>query len=108
MITCPCHEHPFTSHFYVVKLGFTRVYFFFLNFALKHSSWILISLTHRGGSNEHPRSILSKHKKNITFFYLKITIFTAVKYCSILHGDVVRNVLYNAKAGFTERLANQI
>ena len=24
--------------------------------------------------------------KNITIFHLKITIFTAVKYCSILHG----------------------
>ena len=28
-------------------------------------------------------------KKNITLFYLKITIFTAVKYRSILHGRVI-------------------
>ena len=27
-------------------------------------------------------------KKNIIFFYLKIDIFTAVKYCYILHGRV--------------------
>ena len=30
MITCPCNEHPLTPHFYIVKLGFTRVYIFFL------------------------------------------------------------------------------
>ena len=23
MITCPCYEDPFTSHFYIVKIGFT-------------------------------------------------------------------------------------
>ena len=34
------------------------------------------------------RSPLSKNKKNITFFHLKITIFTAVKYCSIVHRHV--------------------
>ena len=32
--------------------------------------------------------VLCKIKKNITFFHLKITIFTAVKYCCILHGHV--------------------
>ena len=31
-------------------------------------------------------NVLSKNKKNITCFYLKIIIFIAVKYCSILHG----------------------
>ena len=29
---------------------------------------------------------LSKNKKNVTIFHLKIIIYTAVKYCSILHG----------------------
>ena len=28
--TSPCNEHPLTPHFYIVKLGFTGVYFFFL------------------------------------------------------------------------------
>ena len=32
--------------------------------------------------------VLSKIKKYLTFFHMKITIFTAVKYCSILHGYV--------------------
>ena len=30
MKTCPCNEHPITPHFHIVKLGFTRVYIFFL------------------------------------------------------------------------------
>ena len=28
-ITCPCNEHPLTPHFYIEKVGFTRVYIFF-------------------------------------------------------------------------------
>ena len=40
--TCPCNEHPFTSHFYIVKLGFTGVYLFFLIFAPKHRLWVLV------------------------------------------------------------------
>ena len=32
--------------------------------------------------------VLSKNKKNVTFFHLKIQVFTPVKYCSILHGRV--------------------
>ena len=30
MKTSPCNEHPLTPHFYIVKLGFTGVYIFFL------------------------------------------------------------------------------
>ena len=29
-ITCPCNEYPLTPHFYIVKMGFTGVYIFFL------------------------------------------------------------------------------
>ena len=29
-ITCPCNEHPLTPHVYIEKVGFTRVYRFFL------------------------------------------------------------------------------
>ena len=28
MLTCPCNVYPITPHFYIVKLGFTRVYIF--------------------------------------------------------------------------------
>ena len=77
-ITCPCNEDPFTPHFYIVKLGFTGV-LFFLIFALNHRLWVLVrtaSLT---------IYVLGKNKKYTTIFHLKIIIFTAVKYCSILH-----------------------
>ena len=30
MQTSPCNEHPLTPHFYIVKLGCTGVYIFFL------------------------------------------------------------------------------
>ena len=33
-------------------------------------------------------NILGQKKKNIIVFHLKINIFTAVKYCYILHGRV--------------------
>ena len=29
-ITCPCDLYPLTPHFYIVKLGVTRVYIIFL------------------------------------------------------------------------------
>ena len=41
-ITRPCNEHPLTPHLYIVKLGFTGLYFFFLIFALKHRLWVLV------------------------------------------------------------------
>ena len=69
----------------MVKLGFTGEYIIFL---------FLLQNIHCGYSLEPPQLtctqiyVLSKNKKNITFFQLKITIFTAVKYCSILHGHV--------------------
>ena len=46
-----------------------------------------------GGSNVYTMYFLSKNKKNITIFHLKMIIFTAVKNHSILHGRVFRNVL---------------
>ena len=36
MLTCPCNEDPLTPYFYIVKLGFTRIYIF-LTFAIKHT-----------------------------------------------------------------------
>ena len=37
----PCNEDPLTSHFHIVKLGFTGVYIIFF-FALKHRLWVLV------------------------------------------------------------------
>ena len=33
-------------------------------------------------------NVLSKNKRNSIIFHLKIIVFTAVKYCCILHGRV--------------------
>ena len=35
MKTCPCNDYALTPHFCIVKLGFTRVFIFFL-FVLKN------------------------------------------------------------------------
>ena len=85
-ITCPCNEQPLTPHFYIEKVGFTRVYIFFL---------FLLQNIDCGYSLEPPHLlrvptiyVLSKNKKKYQNFHLKIIIFTAVKYCSILHGHV--------------------
>ena len=39
--TSPCNKHPLKPHFYIVKLGFTGVYFFLI-FAPKHRLWVLV------------------------------------------------------------------
>ena len=41
-ITCPCDLYPLAPHFYIVKLGVTGVYIFFLIFALKHRLSVLV------------------------------------------------------------------
>ena len=41
MITCPCNVYPLTPHFYIVKVGFTRVYIFLI-FTSKHRLWELV------------------------------------------------------------------
>ena len=39
-------------------------------------------------------------KKNIIIFHLKINIFTAVKYCLILHGHVC--VMYDSQVSYNK------
>ena len=58
------------------KTGVYKGIHVFLIFALNHRLWVLA------------RTVMSKNKKNITFFHLKIIIFTAVKYHSILRRRV--------------------
>ena len=84
MQTCPYSEYPLTPHFYIVKLGFTGVYIIFL---------FLLLNTDCGYSLEPPQCVptiyvLSKNKKNIKIFHLKVISFTVFKNCSILHGNV--------------------
>ena len=90
MITCLCNENHWTPHYYIVKLGFTRVYFYFLMFALTHRSRALVRTASVRRFWREPTiymSIWAKLRK-ISHFNPKITIFTAMKYCSILHGHI--------------------
>ena len=68
--TSPCNEDPFTP-----PLGFTGVYIFFL-FLLQNIDCVPTI------------NVLGKNKKIIKKFHMKMNIFTAVKYCCILHGRV--------------------
>ena len=78
---CPCNEYPLKPHFYIAKLGFAGVYLFFL---------FLLQNIGCGYSLEPPHSIyvLSKNKKNIKNFPLKIFNFYNFKNLCILHGQV--------------------
>ena len=40
--TCLYNFDPLKPHFYIVKLGFTRVYIIFLISAQKHRLWVLV------------------------------------------------------------------
>ena len=53
----------------------------------------------------YPQSMFwAKIRKNIIFFHLKINIFTAVKYCCILHGRVVTNSkILMCRADFSDK-----
>ena len=69
-ITSPCNEHPLTPHFYIVKLGFTGVYFFLI-FVPKHRLWVLLRTASLRRFYRVPRiNVLSKKKRKK---YLKIS-----------------------------------
>ena len=79
---------PYTPLLYS-KTGVYRGELVFLIFALKHRLWVLVRTASVLRFFRIPTIyVLSKNKKNITFFHLKITIFTAVK-----HWRCVRNVI---------------
>ena len=48
---------PLKPHFYIVKLGFTRVYIIFLIFAQNKDCGYSLEPPPRGGSNEYPQSM---------------------------------------------------
>ena len=85
--TCPCKVYPLKPHFYIEKKnGVCRVLPIFLISAPKHRLWVLVRTT------SAPRVptiyVLSKNKKNIIQFLLKILIFYKFKNLCILHGHV--------------------
>ena len=79
MITSPCNKYPLTHPpLLYSKSEVYRGIHYFLIFALKHRLWVLVPTI----------NVLSKNKKKIIIFHLKIKFFTAVKNYSILHGRV--------------------
>ena len=44
MLTCQCYEDPLTPHFYIVKLGFTRVYIILMALYLLHTYILLCTI----------------------------------------------------------------
>ena len=86
----------YKPHFYIVKLGFAGVCLFFL-FLLQN----IDCGYRRGGSNVYPQSVLSKNKKNIKTFLLKIFIFYNFKNHCILHGQVF--VMYVTRSSRFDR-----
>ena len=55
--TCPCNVYPLEPHFYIAKLGYARVYLFFL-FLLKNiDCGYSLEPPRRGGSNVYPQSM---------------------------------------------------
>ena len=55
--TCPCNEYPLKPHFYIVKLGFARVYLFFLFLLQNIDCGYSLEPPRRGGSNVYPQSM---------------------------------------------------
>ena len=55
--TCLYDFDPLKPHFYIVKLGFTRVYIIFLISAQNIDYGYSLELPHQGGSNEYPQSM---------------------------------------------------
>ena len=70
----------FKPQFYIVKLGFTGLYIFFLIFRQKHRLWLLVRIAspRRGGSNDylHCEAVLtSTHNLCFEQKYEKISEF---------------------------------
>ena len=67
--------YPLEPHFYIAKLGYSGVYIFFLFLLQNIDCGYSIELPRRGGSNIPTINVLSKNKKNIKIFQLKIFNF---------------------------------
>ena len=87
MKTCVYNFDPHKPHFYIVKLWFTGVYIIFLISAQKHGVciflisaekhrvWVLVRTSSRRFLRVPTIYVLSRNKKNIWIFHLKMFIF---------------------------------
>ena len=60
---------PLKPQFYIVKLGFTGVYIFFLNYAQKHRLWVLVRTAEAVLTSTHNLCFEQKYE-NIRVFFL--------------------------------------
>ena len=81
--TCLYNFDPFKPHFYIVKLGFTRVYIIFLISAQKHRLWVRRVLT-----SSHSLCFGQKHEKYKKFLS-EIFQFLEVKFSIYLNRRVL-------------------
>ena len=87
MKTCLHNVDPLKPHFYIVKLGFTRVYIFL--FLLRNiSCGYVLEPPYRCGSDEYPQSMFWAEIWNCQNFYLKNFIFLVVKFSVYLNRHV--------------------
>ena len=79
---------PYTPTFILENWSLPGYSLFSFFFALEHRLWVLVR-TASLRLLTYPQSMFwAKIRKKSHFFHLKITILTAAKYCSILHGHV--------------------
>ena len=75
MKTCLYNADPLKPHFYIVKLGFTRVYIIFLISAQNIDCGYSLEPPWRGGSNEYHSLCFEQKYETYPNFYLNILIF---------------------------------
>ena len=89
-ITCPCVLYPLTTHFYIVKLGFTGVYIICLFVAPKHILWVLneavLTCTHNICLEQKYENSQTISTENCHFYSRKKSLYIA--------WTCFRNVLY--------------
>ena len=87
--TCPRHVYPLEHLFYIVKVGFTGVYLFFLFLLQNIDCGYSLEPPRRGGSNVYPQSMFRAKIRKIS---KKISTenfqFLQLKNLCILHGRV--------------------
>ena len=87
-----CNLHPLKPHFYIVELGFTRVYIIFLISAQNINCGYSLELPRRGGSNEYPQSMFwAEVWKNIRIFVWIFFSFLGGKIFNIFEQACFRN-----------------
>ena len=87
--TCLYNVYPLKPHFYIVKLGFTRVYIIFLISAQKHRLWYSLEPPRWGGSNEYPQSMFWAEEWKISEFLIwKFSFFGGKKFSVYLNRRV--------------------